>query len=216
MKTFYTYLHCKPDGSIFYVGKGMGDRATSKENRNRYWKRTVNKYGYEVKIIAYWETENEAFEHEKQLISEYKALGIKLVNLTNGGEGSAGYRWTDEQKANFDMCGSNNGMFGKKHSDETKRKLSEKAKARKLSDETKAKLSKAMKNRVFSESHLEKLKISGLGNKNGLGNKGNAKKCKINGIIYESTKQAAKIFGLAPSSIQRRCLNPKHLNYEYI
>ena len=210
MKTFYTYLHCKPDGSIFYVGKGMGDRATTKENRNRYWKRTENKYGYEVKIIAYWETENEAFEHEKQLIAEYKALGIKLVNLTNGGEGSAGYRWTDEQKVNFDMCGSNNGMFGKKHSDETKRKLSEKAKGRILSNEQKTKISNSLKNRVFSKKHLEKLSEANKGGKNRA-----AKKCVVNEIQYDCATDAAKILGLSKSTVCRRCKNPKYINYKY-
>ena len=26
MSEFYTYLHCKPNGDIFYVGKGTGRR----------------------------------------------------------------------------------------------------------------------------------------------------------------------------------------------
>jgi hypothetical protein len=175
MNSFYTYSHCKPDGSIFYIGKGVGDRAFSKENRNIYWKRKVEKFGYEAKILAYWETEKEAFDHEKLLISCFKDMGIKLVNMTNGGEGSSGYKWTDEQKANFDVAGENNGMYGKQHSKETKLKLSENAKGRVISEETKLKISAKMKNRTFSKEHLEKLRVASLGNKNSVGNKGKSK-----------------------------------------
>ena len=48
---FYVYLHKKPNGQIFYVGKGKGYRATQKSNRNAYWKRVVDKYGYNVTIF---------------------------------------------------------------------------------------------------------------------------------------------------------------------
>ena len=217
MNNFYTYSHSKPDGSIFYIGKGVGDRAFSKDNRNIHWKRTVNKYGYQVTILADWKTEEEAFEHEKFLISCFKDMGVKLVNLTPGGEGSAGYKWTKEQLANRrSIKGENNPMFGKSHSEETKRKIAEKAKGRKISEEAKAKISKAFKNREFSESHLEKLRLAGLGNKNGLGNKGKSKPCKIDNTVYASTLEASKVFGVASTTIQRRCLNPEYPNYQYI
>lgn len=223
MNTFYTYFHSKPNGSIFYIGKGVEDRVFSKDNRNIHWKRTVAKYGYEPKILAYWDTEEEAFMHEKLLISCFKDMGYKLVNMTNGGEGSAGYKWTDEQKANFDMNNEKNGMFGKKHSKETKKKISEKAKNRKLSIETKTKLSKIFKNRKFSKEHLEKLKIAGKGNKNGLGNKAmtgkiphNVKKCLIDGIEYISVTQAYKSLGLTRMIVTYRLNSPKYENYQYI
>jgi group I intron endonuclease len=216
MNNFYTYAHNKPDGSIFYIGKGIGDRAFSDKNRNIHWHRTVQKYGYEVNILANWDTEEQALDHEKLLISCFKDMKIKLVNLTNGGEGSAGYRWTDEQKANFDTSGSKNAMYGKKHTETTKRKLSEKAKGRVVSDIAKAKISEKMKNRQFSESHLEKLRISRKGNKNGIGNKGNAKKCEIDGVIYNSTQDASKVIGISANAIQKRCKNVKYQNYQYI
>ncbi len=216
MNNFYTYAHNKPNGSIFYIGKGMGDRAFSEKNRNIHWHRTVAKYGYEVKILANWDSEEKAFDHEKLLISCFKDMGIKLVNLTDGGEGSAGYRWTDEQKANFDTSGSKNAMYGKKHTETTKRKLSEKAIGRVVSDIAKAKISAKLKNRKFTKDHLKKLSISQKGNKNGIGNKGNPKKCEIDGVIYNSTQDASKALGITANAIQKRCKNHKYANYQYI
>jgi len=175
MSVFYTYSHCKPDGSIFYIGKGMGDRAFSKKNRNIHWHRTVAKYGYEVKILANWDSEEQAFDHEKLLISCFKDMKIKLVNLTNGGDGSSGYKWTNEQKANIKANGEKNGMYGKHHSEQTKLKIAEKSKGRIISKETKSKISEKLKKRVFSQTHLEKLKLASIGNKNAIGNKGKAK-----------------------------------------
>jgi hypothetical protein len=34
MAQFYTYLHCKPDGTPFYVGKGSGKRSNFMYDRN--------------------------------------------------------------------------------------------------------------------------------------------------------------------------------------
>jgi len=216
MNTFYTYAHCKPNGSIFYIGKGLEDRAWSKDNRNIHWKRTVEKHGYTVEILANWETEDEAFDHERLLISCFKDMGIKLVNMTNGGEGSSGYRWTDEQKANFDISGEKNPMFGKRHSQETKDKISAKASQRTVSETAKTKISKAMKNRSFSKSHLEKLKEAGIGNKNGLGGKANSKKCKVDKVIYSSATKAGQALGFSANAIQKRCNSSKFVNFQYI
>jgi group I intron endonuclease len=216
MNAFYTYCHSKPNGSVFYIGKGVEDRAWQRDNRNIHWHRTVDKYGYTVEVLSRWETEKEAFDHEKFLISCFKDMGIKLVNMTNGGEGSAGYRWTDEQKAAFDISGEKNPMFGKRHSEETRKKIAEKAKGRAVSEQAKAKISEKLKNRQFSESHIEKMRLAGKGNKNGIGNKGNRKKCKIDGVIYDSTQLASQALGITANAIQKRCVNPKYPNFSYL
>ena len=39
-----TYAHYKPDGTMFYIGKGSISRAYSKAGRNVVWKRTVEKH----------------------------------------------------------------------------------------------------------------------------------------------------------------------------
>jgi hypothetical protein len=82
----YIYGHYREsDGKLFYIGKGIGNRAWDKKRRNRYWFRVVNKHGLVVKIIEDNLTEEQAFSKEKQLIAE---IGLEnLANITEGGEG---------------------------------------------------------------------------------------------------------------------------------
>lgn len=101
---FYTYGHYRPNGEIFYIGKGSNLRAWA-TRRNPYWEKIVKKHqGFDVKILSFWETEKEAFEHEKLLISCFKDLGIKLANLTEGGEGISGAILSDETKSKMSIA----------------------------------------------------------------------------------------------------------------
>jgi hypothetical protein len=129
--SFVTYAHTKPDGTIFYIGKGVEKRAYDTKSRNRFWKHIVAKHGFKTVILANWDTEQEAFEHEKVLIACFNDMGYELANLTDGGEGSAGYKWAPEQlakrsteEARARRRGENNPMFGKRHSEELKEKIS--------------------------------------------------------------------------------------------
>lgn len=99
-REYYIYLHITlTTNKVFYIGKGKKDRYISKQNRNKYWLNTVNKYGYYPLIYKDNLTEKEAFELEKELIIFYSTI-TKLTNLTNGGEGISGYKYTEEQKKN--------------------------------------------------------------------------------------------------------------------
>lgn len=101
---FYTYAHYKSDNSVFYIGKGRGRRAWSKTNRNPHWRHIVEKHGaHKVEILAYWPTEQEAFEHEKFLIWCFRDMGYSMANITDGGEGPMGYRHTDATKAQLSL-----------------------------------------------------------------------------------------------------------------
>lgn len=92
------YLHRKAsNGEVFYVGKGKKRRAWSRGSRNNYWSNTVEKYGLVVDIVFDNLDENEAFQLEKDTILEMRYFGCNLVNLTNGGEGSSGFKQTPEQ-----------------------------------------------------------------------------------------------------------------------
>ena len=85
----YTYLNRRKDNdSIFYVGKGSGNRAFSKKDRNVYWQRTAAKYGYYSEIIMDCLTDEEAFELE-ELVCE--TIGMNnLTNLAPPGLGGVG------------------------------------------------------------------------------------------------------------------------------
>jgi len=96
---FYVYFHKKiSDGVIFYVGKGSNRRAFSKSGRNAYWNNVVNKHGYEIEIFKNNLSENDAFELERLAIKTLKEIGVPLTNMTDGGEGSGGYKPSEELK----------------------------------------------------------------------------------------------------------------------
>lgn len=85
----YTYAHITSDtNKIFYIGKGSGNRLHKKDARNQHWHNTVKKHGYYAIKLANWKTSEEAFSHEKLLISSFKNMGYKLVNQSEGGEGN--------------------------------------------------------------------------------------------------------------------------------
>lgn len=96
---FCTYAHYTPQGRLFYIGKGSEKRAHSKAGRNNYWQKVVAKYGNpDVQVLANWNTEEEAFSHERLLISCFRDLGYKLCNLSDGGEGPSGLKHSEEFK----------------------------------------------------------------------------------------------------------------------
>jgi hypothetical protein len=77
LNKFYVYTHKRLDGTPFYVGKGCGNRAYTKDYRNDDWHNEASK-GYTVSIVKSLLTEDEAYAVEKKLITN-----IGLVNLTN-------------------------------------------------------------------------------------------------------------------------------------
>ena len=124
---FYTYAHYTPEGRLFYIGKGSGNRrAYNFHKRNAHWKSIVAKYGNpDVQILAHWDTEEEAFDHERLLISCFRDLGHKLCNLTDGGEGPSGSKHSEETKAKLSaILIGNTRNLGVKRTEEEKIKIS--------------------------------------------------------------------------------------------
>ena len=96
---YYTYAHLTPKGSIFYIGKGVADRAYSFADRSHDWRRAVKQNkGVQIEILANWNTEEEAFNHEKLLIDCFTEMKYNLVNKTKGGKGAYGVVFSDERK----------------------------------------------------------------------------------------------------------------------
>ena len=96
---FYTYAHYTNNGEVFYIGKGIKDRAYSFNDRSHSWKRAVkDSKGLKIEILAYWDTEQEAFEHEKVLIECFTDLKHPLVNKTKGGKGAYGVVFSENRK----------------------------------------------------------------------------------------------------------------------
>lgn len=93
------YTHHRPDGSVFYIGKGSVRRAKclAPSRRSAHHNNVVRKYGREniaIKVIPAM-SEFEAIMLERALIAAHKFMGSRIVNLTDGGEGRSGYVMSD-------------------------------------------------------------------------------------------------------------------------
>lgn len=100
---FCVYIHMRPDGSPFYIGKGLRRRAHdfAPSRRTEWHKNIVAKYGREnigIKVIPCMD-EHQAFFLERLHIKLARRKGASLVNLTDGGEGTAGHKANEKQLA---------------------------------------------------------------------------------------------------------------------
>jgi len=133
----------------------------------------TNKYGldvFEFQPLAETEDKDTAIELEKSLIAWYKHLG-KSYNISPGGESYGhwgGKKLTDEHKQKIsesmkaagikrDAKGKNNNFFGKQHSEESRRKISESQIGVKQSRETVLKRAASLSKTLQSEEHKKRL-----------------------------------------------------------
>ena len=113
-KDYYVYLHLRQsDNKIFYVGKGKGHRAYVYSSRNYHWTNTYKKHGAYALIYKNNLTEDEAFKLEIELIKKYSD---QLVNMTDGGEGTSGLKFSKETKLKLSKLtsGKNNWNYSEK------------------------------------------------------------------------------------------------------
>jgi hypothetical protein len=141
---YYIYFHRRIDnGQVFYVGKGVGNRAYTRNSRNDLWHNVADTIGFNVEIIEKDLLQDLAYEREIYYIALFGK--DNLCNKTIGG-GSPGSPCSDARKLLVSKQ-----FKGKKKqpmSQETKDKLSAAKKGKICSEETKLKLSKALKGRV--------------------------------------------------------------------
>ena len=145
---YYTYAYLREDGTPYYIGKGKGYRAYQGNRKS------TNPPKDKSKIILLKQnlTEEEAFKHEVYMIAIFgrkdNNSGI-LRNLTNGGEGTSG----------VNNSGERNSFYGRKHTEETKLKISKSKVGAKFPNELKPLASKRTKKMwedggVFSTSEF--------------------------------------------------------------
>jgi len=204
----YTYAHYTADtDKLFYIGKGVDRRYKRKISRNKYWHNIVNKHGFVAKILAHWETEKEALQHEELLISVFKDMGYKLANLTNGGESGVGYVMPLEEREK---------RKNYKHTEEAKKKIS-------LASKNFWKSNPVINKNYITEEYKQKKREISLnnGNKPPIGSNKKPVKCIETNEIFESAKKAGMSLNKINGSLIIACCKKKintayKLHWEYV
>lgn len=111
----------------------IGAHKTANKNDNymgsgKLIKRAVAKYGidnFKKEILYVCETEKEMYQYERKLVTENYVIDDATYNLKIGGEGGF-YRHSEETKSKMSIqnLAELNNMYGKKHTSETKQKIS--------------------------------------------------------------------------------------------
>lgn len=150
---FYVYRWIRLDTNTpFYIGKGRGGRAFKTSGRSLYFKRIYYKVPCRVEIFIKDLTEKEAFYKEIEFIKIYRTCGLRLCNITDGGEGVSGYTHSIKSRYKISLSKSNPSdetrarmSSAKLNPSEVTRKKMSNAK-KNMSPETKAKMSLAKRN----------------------------------------------------------------------
>lgn len=219
MNEYYVYeYYIVPTGEVFYVGKGKNNRYKTLSKRNHFFQCIYRTHECAVRKIAEHLSEQEAFDKEREMIAYYRThTSYRLTNQTDGGDGSSGYRMTEQQKQNIGMASKR-----KWQNPEYKARI---IKARHdpnstfQSKEFKAKISKlvtGIKNPNYAHSwtdqqrkHLsnvrKRLKLA-VGNKNPTAQK---VMCLETGQVFNTIDDAAKFYKMkCPSSISVALRDP--------
>ena len=158
MNRYSVYMHISPNNKK-YIGITLQEPKKRWLNgygykHNQYFTNAINKYGwdnFQHIIIAKGLTENEA-----------KWLEIKLIKIHDTTNRDKGYNISlggdivsDEtrNKLSESLKGEGNGMYGKHHTEEAKKKMSESRKGRHHSNKTKCKMSKSAKGRYSGKNN---------------------------------------------------------------
>lgn len=181
---------------------------------NEHFSRAISKYSWKnfLHEVLYDDlTKEEAEQKEIELIAYYNSTNDKFgYNKANGGS-SVG-KHTEETKNILSKKAKkrfenpeNNPMYGKHHSEETKRKISEKATGRGHSEESKQKMSMqrtGVNNIMYGQTHTKeaKAKIAKATSK--------PVRCIETGVVYPSALEAKRQIG-ADNSVINRCINGK-------
>jgi group I intron endonuclease len=165
--------------NLFNLKKYVGITKFSLEERfSQHTKRgfilteAIKKYGeqkFSIELVEVVESAERAYELEIFYIKEYNTKAPNGYNLTDGGDGIFGWNITDEyrEQCSFRVKELHKekriGMYGKKHTEETKKKMSESSKGNKnclgrvLSEESKQKISEKHLGKKLSEKTRKKI-----------------------------------------------------------
>ena len=158
---YIVYKHINKINGKVYIGQTALNVERRWRNGKGYktgvFKKAIEKYGwdnFEHIIVRDKLSKEEANLLGVSLIRKYKELGI-CYNITDGGEGACGYKHTEESKKKI-----SNRSKGKKIPEYIKILVSERFKGVALTEEHKLKISIALRGKSKSEEAKLKMKLN--------------------------------------------------------
>ena len=167
----------KDTGEVFHIGKGTGNRyKETKNSRNDFFKNIINAHNDNVDVKIYKDnlTEQEAWDLEKTMIAQYKAVGQCKTNFHEGGYGGytgnydnpeRSHKISEALKGKSRPKGLDSPIYGKHLSVETKRKISAALKNKPFTEEHRANLAKANRERKKTQKEIERITALNKGKK---------------------------------------------------
>lgn len=223
-----------------YIGRSIDIEARIKVHFFNNFKlqdflhRSIRKYGvknfkwYIVELIerdSIKKLNTELNNREKYYIKKFKTFGKEGYNLTKGGEGTIGYKYSEEEiiknsernKLRFKNK-ENHPMFGKHHSEESKEKNRQAHLGKKQSEETKQKRSKALMGRkgvlhteIWKQEHSKRMqgKNNPMYENHKLAGKNNPNAIKVICLntleVFDYIKQVTEKYNIDSSDITKCC-----------
>ena len=163
---YYVYIWFLVDNNeVFYVGKGSGNRVTSMKDRNRHFRNIRKQCKCDYQIVKYFDNEDEAYEYELELGTEYKKKGQAWCCYALGKINKFVSNET-KKKISKTLEGNIPWNKGRSMSLEQRRKLSEIKKGTKQSDETRKRRSISLLGHGVSKETKEKISKAHIGENN--------------------------------------------------
>lgn len=162
-KYHYNYKITNTQTNEFYVGVRSCDCEIELDKymgSSSIWTKLYIKEHKNVlkkEIIATFETRKLANKGEVELLHKYKEDPLCINCYFDYTPDLTGVKQTPEWIAKRIRYGSENGMFGKHHSEETKKIISEKLKGRVVSEETKRKIGDFHRGKIYGEETRNKI-----------------------------------------------------------
>lgn len=171
MPSLYVLFRKSDPEKIRYVGITMHDDVTKRFEAHLYKTKTgvnrpvndwLGKYypDVDVKKVGSASSWEEICSKEIELIAKLKEQGHRLLNQTIGGEGTAGYKDSEETRIKKSLA-----QMGREVSRETRDKISRSNTGKRRTAEAKKKMSEKKIGRKLSQEHVKKISAANTGKK---------------------------------------------------